>query len=97
MADEPQSIPMNMDPNAYHITGMNINADEEQFSFQINTGNQIRLFLSSPKHAKRILLLLQQIIAAYESKFGEIQTALPEATGQTSKKPFGFAADDEKK
>lgn len=74
--DRPQ-IQINMDPNSYMITMVNMGFDEEMFHFLITSGNQGRQFTASPKHAKRIYLLLQKQIEEYEKKFGEIKTQLP--------------------
>ena len=74
---EPQPIQINLDPNSYAITNVSIMSDEEMFHFFITSGNQGRQFTSSPKHAKRIYLLLKQQIENYEKQFGEIRTQLP--------------------
>lgn len=72
-----QQIQVNIDPNAYAITMVNMVFDEELFHFLITSGNQGRQFVASPKHAKRIYLLLKQQIEQYEKKFGEVKTQLP--------------------
>jgi len=74
--DRPQ-IQVNLDPNSYMITMMNMGFDEEMFHFLLTSGNQGRQFTATPKHAKRIYLLLKQQIEEYEKKFGEIKTSLP--------------------
>lgn len=74
---EPQQIQVNLDPNSYMITMVNMGFDEEMFHFLITSGNQGRQFTATPKHAKRIYLLLKQQIEDYEKKFGEIKTSLP--------------------
>jgi len=71
-------IQVNLDPNIYFITMVNMMFNEEGFNFLITTGNQGRQFTATPKHAKRIHLLLKQQIEAYEKQFGEIKTQLPE-------------------
>lgn len=92
---EPTPIPMNLDPNAYTITNIAISSNEEEIGLQITSGNQLRLYTLSPKHAKRVLLLLQNNLAEYEKKFGELKTELPTINqGQTKKKKFGFEADE---
>jgi hypothetical protein len=77
MEKEPQQIQLNADPNLYLITLMNIGFNEEFFNFLIASGNQGRQFSATPKHAKRIYLLLKQQIENYEKQFGEIKTQLP--------------------
>jgi len=65
--------------------------DEEAFSFLIASGNQGRQFVATPKHAKRIYLLLKQQIENYEKQFGEIKTKLPDRPANTqSETKVGF-------
>ena len=95
MEKEQHQIQINIDPNFYMITMMNMGFDEEIFHFMITSGNQGRQFTATPKHAKRIYLLLKQQIENYEKQFGEIKTSLPlpSQAGQmpTSDKPkVGF-------
>jgi len=85
MENEEKKISINLDPILYTITNINIGFNEENFDFMIFSGNQARQFHATPKHAKRIVLLLQQKITEYEKQFGELKTQLPEKTG-TSKK-----------
>lgn len=59
------------------ITSFAIQATEEDFIFQVSTGVLIRRLHLAPKHAKRVLLLLQSYIEAYEKQFGELKTSLP--------------------
>ena len=77
MENEKQQVQINLDPNSYMITMMNMGFDEEMFHFLIASGNQGRQFTATPKHAKRIFLVLKQQIEQYEAKFGEIKTQLP--------------------
>ena len=78
MDKEPRQIQINMDPNSYLISIMNMRFDEENFHFLITSGNQGRQFVATPKHAKRIYLLLKQQVEVYERQFGEIKTQLPQ-------------------
>ncbi len=75
---EQKQIQVNVDPNAYMINMVNMGFDEEMFHFLITSGNQGRQFVATPKHAKRISMLLEKQIKDYEAKFGEIKTQLPE-------------------
>jgi hypothetical protein len=59
--------------------------DEEMFHFLLTSANQGRQFVATPKHAKRIALLLNQQIAAFEKQFGEIKTQLPTNKPQETK------------
>jgi hypothetical protein len=91
MEKEPQAIQINLDPNLYAITNVNIISDEEMFHLMIMSGNQGRQFTATPKHAKRIYLLLTKQIEEYEKKFGEIKTQLPERPKNTTEEPkVGF-------
>lgn len=83
MEKEPQQIQVNVDATLYAMSNMSIISDEENFYFFITSGNQGRRFAASPKHAKRIYLLLQQQLEAYEKKFGELKTALPQVQKNT--------------
>ena len=75
--EEQKQVQIGVDPNSYAITNVNIASDEEMFHFMLTSGNQGRQFVTTPKHAKRIFLLLKQQIEGYEKKFGEIKTSLP--------------------
>lgn len=89
--EEKPQIRFNVDTNLYAISNINIIPEEEQFVFLIYSGTQIRQFLATPKHTKRIYLLLKQQIEQYEKKFGELKTQLPEKKGTTEKKEeMGF-------
>lgn len=77
MEKEPQQIQINLDPNSYLISMVNMGFDEENFHFVITSGSQGRQFAANPKHAKRMYLLLRQQVENYEKKFGEIKTQLP--------------------
>jgi len=91
MEKEQQQIQVNLDPNSYMLTMVNMGFDEEMFHFLLTSGNQGRQFTATPKHAKRIYLLLKQQIENYEKKFGEIKTELPKFPGNTKTEPkIGF-------
>lgn len=91
MEKEQQQIQVNVDPNSYMITMVNMGFDEEMFHFLITSANQGRQFVATPKHAKRIYLLLKQQIENYEKQFGEIKTHLPNQPKNTSEnKNIGF-------
>lgn len=91
MENQPQQIQVNLDPNAYLISGVNMGFDEENFHFLITSGNQGRQFMATPKHAKRIYLLMKQQMEAYEKQFGELRTQLPEIPKTTQEEnQIGF-------
>ena len=91
MPEEIREIKFNLDPNLYTITNVNIGYGEEEFVFTIFSGHQARRFSASPKHAKRISLLLERQIAEYEKKFNKIETKLPEKMETRKEKPIGFS------
>lgn len=85
-------IRINLDPILYAVNNVNIAFNEEDFVFTIFSGYQARRFVVSPKHAKRIYLLLEKQIAEYEKKFGKLETKLPERmeTENEKEKSLGF-------
>jgi len=91
MEKERPQIQLSLDPNAYGITSVSTVFDEELFHFMIASGNQGRQFVATPKHAKRIYLLLKQQLEQYENKFGEIKTELPQRPKTTQEESkLGF-------
>ena len=90
MADKPKEIKVNLDPNLYALTFVKISFAEEHFQFLLNAGNQARQFLATPKHSKRIHLLLERSIAQYEKQFGKIETHLPKKKEATQEQELGF-------
>ena len=90
MEKEPQQVQINVDPNIYFMSMVNMMVNEEGFNFLITSGNQGKQFVATPKHAKRIYLLLKQQIENYEKKFGEIKTKLPEMPKTTQENRVGF-------
>jgi hypothetical protein len=91
MEKEQPQMQLNIDPNLYMVTMMNIGFEEEMFRFFVTSANQGRQFVATPKHAKRIYLLLKQQIEGYETKFGEIKTSLPVMPKNTTEEPkVGF-------
>ncbi|MFA6603310.1 MAG: DUF3467 domain-containing protein [Patescibacteria group bacterium] len=86
---QPQQIPI--DGHAHALMNTIVNYDEEQFQLLMMSGGPARLYMLSPKHAKRLMLLLQKQLADYEAKFGELKTALAQvAKGTTSEEEVGF-------
>lgn len=65
--------------------------DEENFHLVLSSGRQLTEYSLSPKHAKRLLMLLQLNIDLYEKLFGELKTSLPVAKKDTGQqKKIGF-------
>ena len=81
-----------LDGNMYSLSNMQIAMHDEGIRFLLITGNQARQYEATPEHAKRISMLLQKNIEAYEEKNGEIETKLPEGldkeTGEESNLGF---------
>ena len=90
MANEEKQIKVNLDPVLYALSNFNVGFNEELFDFLMVSGNQARQFRVSPKHAKRIYLLLGKYLAEYEKKFGPLETQLPEKKETASEEKFGF-------
>ncbi len=90
MVDEEKQIKVNLDPVLYALSNVNIGFNEEVFDLLLISGNQARQFRASPKHAKRIYLLLGKHLAEYEKRFGPLDTQLPEKKGTESEEKIGF-------
>jgi len=73
-----KKVSFNVSPYISFLTNLNAVFSEEQFLLNIFSGNQVHRFALSPQHAKRMLMLLEKKIKAYEDKYGEIKTKLPE-------------------
>lgn len=94
---ESEQIKIPLEPNSFYATALFITPSQEEFRLQIVAGHAAREYVISPAHAKRVMLLLQNQIADYESKFGELKTELPTMPNQTQPKKIGFAVDEDKK
>jgi hypothetical protein len=95
MPEQQQQIAI--DGHAHALMNVMINFDEENFQMLMMSGGPARLFVVSPKHAKRVKLLLERQIEAYEKKFGKIDASLPTATQATADEEVGFKMREEKK
>jgi hypothetical protein len=90
MAEEEKQIKVNLDPTLYALSNVNIGFNEEVFDFLFISGNQARQFRASPKHAKRIYLLLGKYLEEYEKKFGVVEAQLPEKRETGKETKIGF-------
>ena len=90
MADKEKQIRINLDPVLYALSNVNVGFNQEVFDLLMISGGQGRQFRASPKHAKRIYLLLGKHIGEYENKFGPIKAELPEKRGTAIKEKIGF-------
>lgn len=86
MTEEKQSIPMNINPTLHYVGGAQILFGDEEILLALTSGNQLFQFAFSPKHAKRLKLLLDKQLAEYEKKFGNLETKLPEIKTETAEK-----------
>lgn len=86
---EPAPIPVSFDPIAFALTNVSVDFDEEQFVLRLTSGNHARGYVATPKHAKRIMMLLSKQVSEYEKKHGEIATILPKTPRNTEKR-VGF-------
>lgn len=74
-----QPIPV-LDPRLLYCDSTFISTEEngESFIFSFSSGGVITAqFCFSPKHAKRLKLLLDSKLEAYEKTHGELKTELP--------------------
>ena len=91
MQEDNKALQVAMDPNIYATSLANINYDEEKVYVMFVSGNQGRRFQFSPKHAKRLFLLLQKQLEEFQRKFGNLDTALPTKIDiATSAQSIGF-------
>ncbi|KPJ56378.1 hypothetical protein AMJ49_05045 [Parcubacteria bacterium DG_74_2] len=90
MANEQKQIKVNLDPVLYALSNVNIGFNQEVFDFIMASGNQARQFRASPKHAKRIYLLLGKYLSEYENKFGKLETQLPGKIEAATQEKIGF-------
>ena len=89
--EEKQGIPVNMNPVLAYVNAANIGFGDEEFVLRFFSGNQGFQFAFSPKHLKRLSLLLEKHIEEYEKKFGELKTELPRMEKASAEKDnIGF-------
>lgn len=94
MAEEKKQIKINLDPILYALSNVNMGVNEEVFDFLMVSGNQARQFRASPKHAKRIYLLLGKYLAEYEKRFGPLEVQLPEKKETSTGEKIGFSENE---
>ncbi|MBI2644442.1 MAG: hypothetical protein HYW95_02985 [Candidatus Wildermuthbacteria bacterium] len=83
-----------VDPIIYALTQVNVVSDDELFELTFASGNRARKYQTSPKHAKRIMLLLQKQLDAYEHKHGELQIQSPKPKVKHAEDPkIGFVRE----
>lgn len=72
------------------LTQVTAEFSEESFYLNAFSGNQVYRFALSPKHAKRIKMLLEKKIEKYEKEHGELETKLPKEEGSKEDEDLGF-------
>ncbi len=90
MENEKKQIKINLDPVLYSLSNLSINFNEELFDFLMISGNQGRRFRLSPKHAKRVHLLLEKAMKEYETRFGKIEAQLSQKKESSNQERIGF-------
>lgn len=85
--------PIDIDPFYYSAQICDITFNEEGFFVSILSGRRGRTYVLAPKHAKRLLMLLERELKAYEGKYGPLKTALPKKPTLTAeeKAALGFS------
>jgi hypothetical protein len=66
---------------------------EESFFLNITSGRRGRIYVLTPKHAKRLFLLLKKDLEEYEKKYGELKAGVPKKKAHTTaleKNSMGF-------
>ena len=86
-------IKLNGDPSMYYLSTVQMGYTPETFRFMLISGKQATQFETTPQHAKRIKVVLDQKIGEYEDEHGEIDTNTPdESEGKSSAEPeIGFS------
>lgn len=85
---------LDADPIHYAAEVCDITFDEESFFINIASGKCRRVYVLTPKHAKRLLLLLKKDIEKYEKQHGLLKTKLQmkkKTSTSTGSHPFGFS------
>lgn len=91
MTENKQAIPMSINPVFNYVSNAQIAMGEEEFIIALTSGNQIFQFALSPKHTKRVKMLLDKYVDEYESRFGKLETKLQEMKKETAEKDkIGF-------
>ena len=90
----PQQQQIQLEAPAHSLQNALIDFDEEQFRFIMMSGGPARMYVVSPKHAKRLMLLLEKQVGEYEKKFAKLDTALPETRpGTNEPESVGFKTE----
>ncbi|MBX4210454.1 DUF3467 domain-containing protein [Candidatus Parcubacteria bacterium] len=79
-----------VEPGALYVTTSTITTTEEEFKFTVTSYNNGHAYAMSPKHAKRMYLLLKTRVEDYEKKYGELKTNLPQIKAVAEQRNLGF-------
>lgn len=85
-----QEVRVEKDLGLYYLTSVGVAAGEEDFRFAMTSHNVSRYYTASPKHAKRIMLMLKDRLDEYEKKYGVLKTELPKHKKIPSERKLGF-------
>lgn len=83
-----------MDPAYYAAEVCDISFNEENFYVNMTSGRRGRIYVLTPKHAKRLYLLLKKDLEEYEKKFGELRTGIQKKKPHTTaseRRSMGFS------
>ncbi len=70
-------LPANESDCHYALGSITLSFNDENFYFALHAGRHTRTYVVSPKHAKRIMMLLEKDVREFEERFGELKTELP--------------------
>jgi hypothetical protein len=88
-----QQIQIQGDPNLYYLNSASLIFSEEESVITLISGNTGKRYVMSPMHMKRLSLLLNKEVDAYEKKFGKLDTELPKNEHTGEKITPGFKAE----
>ncbi len=82
-----------IDPVDYAAEDFEISFNDESFFINLTSGRSRRVYVLTPKHAKRLLILLKKDIEKFEKKYGDLKTTVPKKKKTTAhgKRPLGFS------
>ena len=61
----------------YALASCTISYNDENFFLTMHSGRSSKVYVLTPKHAKRILMLMQRDMDEFEEKYGQLETELP--------------------
>ena len=79
-----------VDPHSYGLADVVIDSNEEEFFLSMVSGLSVRNYQMSPKLMKRLSLLLNIHVDAYEKEHGVLDTELTPDPGEETPQTIGF-------